>query len=61
MVRNEVLTECPIVMDPYLYGNKYGSISEAPLLFNFTKKHDLGGPSGGINHGSTSRASLMFA
>jgi len=27
MVRNEVLTECPIGMDPYLYGNKYGSVS----------------------------------
>ena len=27
MFRNEVLTECPIGMDPYLCGNKYGSVS----------------------------------
>jgi len=27
MVRNEVLTECPMGMDPYLYGNKNGSAS----------------------------------
>ena len=26
MVRNEVLTECPIGMDTYFYGNKFGSI-----------------------------------
>jgi len=27
MVRNEVLTECPIGMDPCLHGNKYGTVS----------------------------------
>jgi len=27
MDRNEIFTEYPIGMDPYLYGNKYGSVS----------------------------------
>jgi len=39
MVRNEVLTECPIGMDPYLYGNKYGSVSIGHAL-KLEEEHD---------------------
>jgi len=40
MVRNEVLTECLIGMDPYLYGNKYGSISIGHVV-KLEEEHDI--------------------
>jgi len=38
-VQSEVLTECPIGMDTYLYGNKYGSIRVGHAM-KLKEEHD---------------------